>query len=368
MRNAGPPGGDSSDSAESPGGDLSGGDSSGSDLSRVSVVVPARNCAELLPGCLAAIDRQTYQGPVDVTVALAPSSDGTEQVLARCRTRLRMRVVDNPAGIASAGLNIAFAASQGPVVARVDAQARPAPDYLERAVAALRRTGAANVGGVQRPLRSEGLADAIAAAMSSPFGAGPAAFRSGRSSGPVDTVYLGVFDRDAVVSVGGFDETLLRNQDYELNMRLREQGRIVWLDAGLIVDYVPRSDYAGLAGQYFSYGAWKRNVLIRKPASLRPRQLAAPALVAALAVSVLQIGLRRRLGLAAPLLYAGACAAAAARLEDTGDGRRQRTRTAAAFAVMHLSWGAGFWFGRPWRRRTRRRLRPTTGETNPQRG
>ncbi len=331
--------------------DAPGSDPATNELPHVSVVIPARNCAELLPECLAALENQTYQGPIDVTVALAPSSDGTEEVLEQICTRLRLRVVPNPAKTTSAGLNIAFAASQGSVVARIDAQARPAPDYLERAVVTLQRTGAANVGGVQRPVCIEGPgpAAAIAAAMSSAFGAGPAAFRSGRHSGPVDTVYLGVFDRDAVASVGGFDEILLRNQDYELNTRLRKQGRIVWLDADLLVDYVPRSDYRSLARQYFSYGTWKRNMLIRYPTSLRLRQLAAPGLVAALALSLLPIGRHRQPELAVPLLYVGACAVAAMRLKNMRGGLLNRVRASAAFAVMHLSWGAGFWVGRPWR-------------------
>ena len=315
-------------------------------LLKVSVVVPARDCAGLMPECLKAIGSQTYGGPIDVTVAVAPSGDGTEQVLAGSRIGLPLQVVENPAGTTAAGLNIAVAASTGPIVARVDAQSRVPPDYIERAVSTLARTGAANVGGVQRPVGERGLPGAIAAAMASPFGGGPAAFRRGQRSGPADTVYLGVFDRDALVSVGGFDETLERNQDYELNWRLREQGHAVWLDPSLVVDYVPRAGYAGLARQYWSYGAWKRTMLIRHPRSLRARQIAAPALTAGLVVSALQLAAGRWRGAALPVLYAGACAIAASRLRDTLRGRRDRARAVAAFAMMHIAWGAGFLVGR----------------------
>ena len=315
-------------------------------LPHISVVVPARDCAALIPECLAAVESQTYEGPIDVTVAVAPSSDGTEQVVTSTGLGLPLQVVHNPEGTTAAGLNIAVAASKGPVVARVDAQSRVPPDYLERAVSTLRHTGAANVGGVQRPVGGDGLQGAIAAAMGSIFGGGPAAFRHGRHCGPADTVYLGVFDRDALESVGGFDETLARNQDYELNWRLRAQGHTVWLDPSLLVDYVPRSDYRGLARQYFSYGAWKRTMLVRHPRSLRIRQLAAPALVVGLAVSALELALGRWRGAALPVLYAGACAVAAARLRDALADRHDRARAAAAFAVMHAAWGAGFLVGR----------------------
>ena len=210
----------------------------------------------------------------------------------------------------------------------------------------LASTGAANVGGVQRPVGAGGLPGAIAAAMSSPFGGGPAAFRRGRRSGPADTVYLGVFDRGALESVGGFDETLERNQDYELNWRLRRQGHTVWLDSSLVVDYVPRADYGGLAGQYFSYGAWKRKMLLRHRRSLRPRQLLAPALVTALAASAAELARGRSRGAVVPVIYAAACAVAAARLGRALPEWRDRARAAAAFAVMHICWGTGFLAGR----------------------
>ena len=323
---------------------MSGADGEG--LPLVSVVVPARDCAEVLGDCLAAIGRQTYVGPMDVTVALAPANDGTEAVLARSTLDLPLQIVENPGGSTPAALNIAVAASKGPVVARVDAQSRLPPDYIERAVATLARTGAANVGGVQRPVASGGMPGAIAAAMSSPFGSGPATFRRGCREGPTDTVYLGVFDRAALASVGGFDETLERNQDYELNWRLRERGHIVWLDPQLVVDYTPRSDLAGLARQYFAYGSWKRAVLMRHPRSLRLRQLAPPALIAGLVTSAIGLANRRWQGAAIPILYAAACALAAFRLRPALPDRRDRARGAAAFAVMHLGWGAGFLVGR----------------------
>ncbi len=312
----------------------------------VSVVVPARNCAAVLGDCLSAIGAQTYRGPMDVTVAVAPSRDGTRQVLAAPCMEIPLQVVDNPSGTTPAGLNLAVAASRGAIVARVDAQSRVPPDYIERAVRTLSSTGAANVGGVQRPTSSGGLQGAIAAAMASPFGGGPAAFRRGHRAGPADTVYLGVFDRDALESVGGFDETLERNQDYELNWRLRRQGHTVWLDPSLVVDYVPRADYAGLARQYFSYGTWKRRMLMRHRRSLQLRQLAAPALVAGLAASAIELARGRLRGAAVPALYLAACAIAACRLGRGLSGWSDRMRAAGAFMVMHLCWGTGFLAGR----------------------
>ena len=312
----------------------------------VTVVIPARNCAQELPGCLDAISAQAYSGPLEVVIAVAPSTDRTEHVAAEAPCSWPMRVVANPAGTTSAGLNAAINAAQGEVIVRVDAQARLPDGYVEQAVATMTRTGAANVGGVQRPVGQSGLSRVIAAAMSSAFGGGPAAFRRGSDEGPVDTVYLGVFDTEALAAAGGFDESLERNQDYELNWRLREQGRVVWLDPALVVDYLPRSSWGGLARQYFDYGAWKRVVIARHPQSARPRQLAAPALVCGLVLSAIELVRGRSRGGLMPAAYLGSCAVAALRLGRSLPACGDRLRAAAAFAVMHLSWGMGFLVGK----------------------
>ena len=340
-------------------------------LPHVSVVIPARDCAALLADCLAAVAAQSYLGTLDVTVALAAGSHDSAAVLADCDTGLALRVVDNPAGTTPAGLNAAVAASTGEVIVRVDAQSRIPAHYVAQAVAVLERTGAANVGGVQRPVAATAhsveqpsattpnharepvvavvepaSAEAIAAALGSSFGGGPAMYRRASRDGPADTVYLGVFRREALSAVGGFDEALLRNQDYELNWRLRRAGFDVWLDSSLVVDYVSRATFAALSKQFFEYGAWKRVVLLRHPSSLRARQLAAPALIVGLVGSVIALCRGRVRGLALPVVYLISCAVFAARLRAVLPSASDRLRAACAFMVMHLSWGAGFFAGR----------------------
>ena len=322
---------------------------------RVSVVIPARDAAETIKKCIAAIEGQTYSGPIDVTVALAPSTDTSSEVLAELcdSASLPLTIVDNPSGSTPAGLNAAISSSTGPVVARVDAQSVLPPSYIERAVVTMDRTGAANVGGLQNPVAEQGLQRIIAAVMRSSFGGGPAQFRRGSHDGPTDTVYLGVFDRQALIDVGGFDEALTRNQDYELNWRLREKGYVVWLDSKLVVDYTPRASYRGLARQYFQYGAWKRSVIVKHARSIRPRQMAAPLLVAGLTASAVALALGHPVALVVPAGYALACLVAAHRQRHALPSAGDRLKASSIFATMHISWGAGFWFGSA-RRRGRR--------------
>lgn len=322
------------------------------ELPSVSVVIPALECATRIRGCIKAVAAQTYEGPVDVTVALARSADNTDEVLAELVSELALdlpiRVIDNPAVTTPAGLNRAVAESTGTIVARADAQCRLPPDYIEKAVGTMLRTGAANVGGVQRPISATrtGRAAAIATALASTFGGGPAAYRLGHREGRTDTVYLGVFNRAVLEEIGGFNELLDRNQDYELNWRLRQAGHVVWLDPSLIVDYLPRDNYRDLATQYFRFGAWKRTMLMRNPRSLKLRQLVPLALLVGLAVSVLEILRGRIRGAALPLAYSAACVASTVSQRSSLPQLVDRLRAAAACALIHLSWATGFFLGR----------------------
>jgi len=316
--------------------------SSPAPITSISVVIPALDAGRVIDACLDAVLAQTDCPPFDVWVAVGPSTDDTEaRVSARAAVDHRVHLVENPSGRTPSALNAAIAASGGDLVVRVDGQSQIPAGYLAQLAATSAETGAANVGGVQRPVGDTPARRAIAVAMGSGFGAGPAAFRSGAAAGPTDTVYLGAFRRDALETVGGYDDDLIRNQDYELNWRLRDAGFTVWLDPRIEVEYVPRGSVRALASQYWQYGRWKRRVLLANPRSVRLRQMAAPALIVALAGSAGLLALGNAVGALIPAVYALAVAVAAFRTHGAS-----RARVAAAFVTMHLAWGAGFLLGR----------------------
>jgi len=229
------------------------------------------------------------------------------------------------------------------VVARMDGHAVLPAGYLARAVALLDRTGAVNVGGVQEPWGQTPFEEAVGRAMVSRFGSGDARFHHGGPAGAVDTVYLGVFQRTAVEAVGLFDEALVRNQDYELNWRLREAGGTIWFDPELRVGYRPRGTLGGLARQFFGYGRWKRVVVGRHPRSLRWRQVVAPVATLAVAVGLI-VGAWWPPALVVPAAYLAAVV-----LASLAAGRHPATvlRLLAVYPTLHLSWGVGFLAGSP---------------------
>lgn len=312
----------------------------------VSVVIPVLNEEQHLRSSVEAILRQDYPGNFDVCLALGPSSDRTDDVARELTQRFaNVRAVANPTGATPAGLNAAIRATAGEIVVRVDGHAVLPDGYITRAVETLQRTGAVNVGGVQLSEGTTPFERAVAVALSSPFGMGGARFHTGGTEGPVDTVYLGVFRRTAIEAVGLFDERLIRNQDYELNIRLREAGGVVWFDPQLAVSYRPRPSLSRLARQYYEYGAWKRAVLRLHPGSLRVRQVVPPvAIVAMLAALIASPWLP--IALVVPGIYVLAFVAASV-VTGRRHGLRAVMRLLVIFPTMHMAWGLGFLLARP---------------------
>ena len=253
--------------------------------------------------------------------------------------------MENPESWVASGLNRAIEASRGDIVVRCDGHAEPDADYVRIAVELIRQTGAANVGGRQTAVGTTLVQRAVAIAMTSPFGVGNARFRYSSTAGPTDTVYLGAFPREVLEEVGGFDPRLRRNQDYELNYRLRRSGRIVWFDPRLRVIYRPRSSFGSLWRQYLDYGRWKRVMLIRNPGSLAARQTAPPLLVIGLLMSAAAATAGVPFWWLVPAAYGVFLGVA-----TVGESIRRRDWAAGllpfVIPTMHIAWGTGFLLGR----------------------
>jgi glycosyltransferase involved in cell wall biosynthesis len=304
----------------------------------VDVVLPIRNEAPTLAAAIESIRAQEYAGRLRIFIGMAPSDDDTAAVATELAAGSDdVVVVPNPAGTTPAGLNAAIRAGSSPVIVRVDGHSRLSAGYVERAVEVLRETGAANVGGTQRPEPTTPFEGAVADATTSWLGTGGARYRVGSVAGPTDTVYLGVFDRAAISEVGLFDESLIRNQDYELNIRLRAAGDTVWFEPTLFVGYRPRGSWSALARQYFEYGQWKSVVMRRHPSATKWRQLVPPLGMLGV-VGGLVVGSRWRPALVVPAMYAIAVGGTAAR-------SARPALTAGVLVTIHAEWAGGLVLG-----------------------
>lgn len=318
----------------------------------VSIIVPCLNEEKTIGLLLNAILRQTYPlGDMEVVIADGLSQDQTRSVISTFQKEhpaLVVKLVDNPRRIIPAALNTALAAATGEWIIRLDAHSTPAPGYVERCVTALQRGDGDVVGGVWQiePGANSWLARAIALAAAHPLGVGDALYRYATTAGRVDTVPFGAFHRSLFDKIGKFDETLLTNEDYELNTRVRQQGGTIWLDPSIRSKYFARATLSSLAQQYFRYGFWKQRMLRRYPGTIRWRQALPPLFTLALALLVLlspfwdvaRVLLAIQLGLYLLVLLIGALPLAKKHADA-----RLLAGIPLAIATMHLSWGSGFW-------------------------
>jgi succinoglycan biosynthesis protein ExoA len=208
----------------------------------------------------------------EVVVADGNSDDGSRDILRRLAEKdSRLRVIDNPGRIVSSGLNAAIRAARADIIARADAHTEYAPDYLLRCLDALQQTGADNVGGPWVARGSGYISEAIAAAFQSPFAIGGARTHNASYEGPIDTVYLGCWRKEAFTKFGCFDEELVRNQDDEHNLRIFRGGGKIWQSPKIRSWYKPRASLSALFKQYAQYGYWKVRVIQKHklPASWR---------------------------------------------------------------------------------------------------
>ena len=315
---------------------------------RISVIVPLYNEADHIDALIADLDAQDYDGDVEVLVADGGSTDGSIPRLTQAARKagIDVTILENRARWVSAGLNVCLERASGDLIVRLDCHSRYPPDYLRRCATAAEETGAWNVGGVVVPRGRTAMERAVACAMDSPFGGiGWTRHNSREERIEVDTVTYGAFRPEAFERAGGFDESLIRNQDDELNARLRAVGGRIVLDPAIRVQYIPRGSFRGVFRQYSEYGFWKVPVMLKHRSVLSLRSLAPAVFVASLA-GLAALAPRNSTALkvlAAELGAYGALAVVfgASSVKARGDEWRLVPRTTAVFPAFHVGYGIG---------------------------
>lgn len=327
-------------------------DDSINDDELVTVVVPALDEERSISACLDSILAQTHRH-LEVIVADGGSRDRTRTIVGDYADRdARVRLIENPGRIPPAAMNAAVKEMTSAWLVRIDAHSTIPPDYVERVLALLRTGRWGGVGGRKDGIGLTDAGRAIAAVMASPFGVGNSTYHHGTEPAPVDHIPFGAYPRAVVDDVGGWDETLPVNEDYEFDYRIRRSGRELLFDPQLVIAWECRQSIGALWRQYRRYGHGKAQVVRMHPEATGVRHLAAPALVLNLATAIALLPFRRRWGLALLVPYAVGLAGASATVAPRVPPRSRRF-VPAAFAAMHLGWGLGFWEGLLGRRHRR---------------
>ena len=310
----------------------------------VTVVIPARNEEQAIRACVASIQAQTHRN-LQIIVVDGDSEDATASVVKEiAETDPRVELIVNPQRVIPVSLNMAVQETRAQWLVRVDAHATVPPDYVERALGHLVTGRWGGVGGRKDGVGRTAAGRAVAAAMGSRFGVGGSTYHHGTEQRTVEHIPFGAYPVAVIRELGGWDEQLRVNQDFEFDYRVRQAGHELLFDPQLRIDWESRQSVRALFDQYRRYGHGKVRVARKHPASLRVRHLTAPALVATVATAAV-VGVRRP-GRAAAILapYVAALGLASARTARDLD-RDARYWVAPAFLAMHVGWGLGFWKG-----------------------
>jgi succinoglycan biosynthesis protein ExoA len=310
-----------------------------------TIVIPARNEEPSIGACLDSVLVQDEQR-LQVIVVDGCSSDRTPEIVARyAETDARICLLYNDQASIPRSLNLALGAARGEWFLRVDAHSTIPPHYVRRAKQHLRTTRWGGVGGRKNAVGITAAGRAIAAVMASRFGVGNSVYHHGTSMRPVDHVPFGAYSTRLVRDLGGWDERVTVNEDFEFDFRIRSSGRQLLFDPRLVINWRCRQSLHELWDQYRRYGKGKSTVALLHPESMRPRHFIPPAFVVFWTVG-LALGRRRPMVLAAALAsYAALLGAASASTAKKVPDIKAKTRIPAAFIAMHIAWGVGFWEG-----------------------
>lgn len=300
----------------------------------VSVVMPVLNEEGHLADAVKSVLDQGFEG--ELLLALGPSTDATNAIAEHlAKQDKRIRLVPNPRGLTTVGMNLAIKQAKHEYIVRIDAHSEPAPNYISRGIEILNAQNADLVGGVMAAKGKTLFQRAVAWAYNSPFGLGGASYHVGGEAGEAESAYLGIFRKSALERVGGYDENIIRGEDWELAQRIKRSGGLVWFSPELSVTYWPRSSWRGLVKQFYSTGVWRGDLTRRDPKQASKRYFIPPLLVISLVLGEILAALGLGLGWLPSIAYFGAViviGAFAARLAPAP----------LVLATMHISWGVGF--------------------------
>ena len=310
-------------------------------LPPVTVIMPVLNEESHLEASVQSILSQSYPTDVELILALGPSHDSTNAIAKLLAKKdKRIKLLDNPRGLTTVGLNAAIKIAKHDYIVRIDAHSEPAENYLQDGIRILIEQDADEVGGIMHAQGRSAFQKAVAFAYTSRWGIGGASYHVGGEAGEAESAYLGIFKKSALERVGGYDEAIIRGEDWELAQRIKKTGGKVWFSPELRVTYWPRGRFGRLVKQFYSTGVWRGDLTRRDIGGASKRYFVPPVLFIGLVLGLVLLAFGQLIGVlpAAAYLLGITLVAVLAK----GLSLKSRAALVIALATMHLSWGWGF--------------------------
>jgi succinoglycan biosynthesis protein ExoA len=330
----------------------------------ISVIIPCRNESNWVLRVLEDLARQEFQESFEVLIADGESEDGTWEILRdyQAATTLPFELVllrNHQRAIPNA-LNMLVELAKGKYIVRIDAHSRIPTEYLQQIAIAL-KSGKCDVAGPRIefiPASGRVIARVIAAVCNSRMGNGGTPSRT-RLHRPVsvDHTVMSCFARNVWLGIGGYDETLRANEDFDYDFRAAKAGYRVLSLPDPVYSLVARADLGGLVRQRWRYGFWKAQVLKKFPMSLKLRQLL-PILALPFALC---FPLFPTYFAVVGILYI--LLVAASLDKELLKERISPVRwlqigffSITVMLIVHFVWSAGVWYGLFWRNKVRNKI------------
>jgi GT2 family glycosyltransferase len=316
-------------------------------LPAITVIMPVLNEEAHLADSVQSILAQSYPSDIELIIALGPSHDDTNKIAkSLAKKDARIKLLDNPRGLTTVGLNAAIKIAKHDYIVRIDAHSEPEQNYFQDGIQILLEQDADEVGGIMQAKGRSAFQKAVAYAYTSRWGIGAASYHVGGKAGEAESAYLGIFKKSALERVGGYDESIIRGEDWDLAQRIKRTGGKVWFSPKLKVTYWPRGRFGRLVKQFYSTGVWRGDLTRRDPGAASKRYFVPPLAVLAIGAGLVLLLLGQSLG---SLRLLGIVPAAAYLLGVTlvavlaaGLSLKSRLALVIALSAMHMSWGWGF--------------------------
>ena len=310
-------------------------------LPSITVVMPVLNEEAHLEASVQSILAQSYPSEIELIIALGPSSDETNKIAkALAKKDKRIKLLDNERGLTTVGLNAAVKIAKHDYIVRIDAHSEPEPNYFQDGIRILLEQDADEVGGIMQAKGHSAFQKAVAYAYTSRWGIGAASYHIGGQAGEAESAYLGIFKKSALERVGGYDESIIRGEDWDLAQRIKRTGGKVWFSPQLKVTYWPRGRFSRLVKQFYSTGVWRGDLTRRDVRAASKRYFVPPLLVVSILAGLILLAFGQNIGILPAAAYLVGITLVA--VLAAGLSLKSRVALVAALAAMHLSWGWGF--------------------------